>query len=285
MKILLTGACGKLGQITGDFLREQGWDVLGTDIRGGGHVRPADLCDFAACQELMAGMGAVVHLGNLSHQAMATPSEGYRRNTVCNFNVFQAAVEAGVRKIVFASSIQVYGMDAVFGSERAQLPPYFPIDAETPLRPRNWYGLSKKVSEEALAYFAAEHPQLQAVSIRFPRLVDFQDPGQVEWFRENHLEDVWRVLGWGEAAELIEACLSSDLPGYRNYLPAYPGTVLGMSPRRVAREYFPSVPLKCAWEELRTLIAIEEITRETGWLPSPPAWRPIPQGTAIPVPP
>ena len=273
MRILITGAAGRLGSVAIPQFQKAGFDVLATDA-----VLPeespsvpyevADLCDFAACQRLTAGVDAVVHLGNIPHQLRAEPSRGYRQNTSCNFNVFQAAVDNGVRKILFASSIQVYGFDRVGPPLELRNPGYLPLDENTPALTRNWYGLSKVTGEIALEHFARETPGLEAVALRYPMLVKAEARNR-QHFMEHGRVNVWRALERKEAANLLIACARASLPGYRHYLPVHPGTQLGFTPQQLIAEFFPDIPLTKPLEEITTLIDISRITLETGWYPQP----------------
>src|SRR5690606_4301358 len=83
------------------------------------------------------------------------------RNT---YHVCRAAVEAGVRKIVFASSIQAYGtcLNGPSTPGFLSVPLYLPIDEAHPLLPRGAYSLSKAVGAQTVAMFARRYPRLQA---------------------------------------------------------------------------------------------------------------------------
>ena len=272
MRILVTGAAGNLGSVTVKYLIENGYEVRATDLAMKHELSCpldlSDLTDYAACVRLVEGMDAVVHLGNIPNARMAPPPIGYRTNMSCNFNIFQAALEAGVERVLFASSIQVYGMEADGELRDNAVPPHFPMDRETPVCPQNWYALSKLAGENALEYYAGQHG-LDSVAFRFPMLVhwDMKPAGRVE---RKAYHNVWRFLTMMEAARLLEHCLRADLPGFRAYFPVYPGTVLGWTPQDVIREFFPDTPLRKPLEKIETLVDISHITRETGWAPTVP---------------
>jgi nucleoside-diphosphate-sugar epimerase len=285
MRILVTGAAGNLGSFTTKHLIEKGYEVVATDRQLRKTLPwPVDLVnleDFAACKRLAERMDAVVHLGNIPNPYAAIDQEGYRTNTSANFNVFQAAREEGVGKIIFASSVQVYGMEQCRRGVEDRLPVHFPFDRDTPINPQNWYSLSKAAGEQALEYFASQHG-LSAVSLRFPMLLWPEDPRPKAAYRRfRHL---WRVLAMEEGARLIEHCLRADLPGHRAYFPVYPGTVFGWTPREIITELFPDVPLRQPLDQIKSLVDITHITAETGWIPTPPAFLEEPAPTPAPLP-
>jgi len=113
MKVLVTGGAGRLGAVVCKELLRIGHDVLVTDQRHAAHLpgevpqRLANLCDSHAVYPLLQGRDAVVHLGNIPNLGLGpSPQEVLSRNVAMNVNVFRAAADLGVRRIVFASSIQ-----------------------------------------------------------------------------------------------------------------------------------------------------------------------------------
>jgi nucleoside-diphosphate-sugar epimerase len=89
--------------------------------------------------------------------------------------VFQAAVEAGIRRVVCASSINALGYN--FGVEfpEGQLR-YFPIDEDHPLHTTDPYSFSKQMIEEIGSYFWRREG-VSSVFLRFPAVYDLNAPG------------------------------------------------------------------------------------------------------------
>jgi UDP-glucose 4-epimerase len=79
-------------------------------------------------------------------QCQAHPRESLDVNVIGNFNVFQACVDAGVKKIVHASSSSVYGDGR-----------YLPTDEEHPFDNDLFYGATKVAGEQLLRCFGKEH--------------------------------------------------------------------------------------------------------------------------------
>jgi len=119
---------------------------------------------------LMSGVEAVCHLGNLPGFGGRGRAEGYLNNTASNYNVFLAATQAGVRRIVYASSVQAYGCFG-FSSGEGQgfvTPPlYLPIDEDHPLQVTDAYPLSKACGEWIGESFCRAHPDLTVWSLRY----------------------------------------------------------------------------------------------------------------------
>jgi UDP-glucose 4-epimerase len=106
----------------------------------------------------------VVHLAALPsiQQSFAEPAITYETNIRGTWNVLEAARCASVRRVIFASSAAVYGETGEEYSDSA-------LAEDLPLRPKNPYGLAKKVCEEIVALWARrslwEGPD--TVSLRF----------------------------------------------------------------------------------------------------------------------
>lgn len=276
MKITVTGAAGNFGKFVVRALHAEGHEIVATDqtytrelpVR----VELLNLQDADGCYRLLEGSNVVVHLGNQPYVARTQPHRGYTANVTANVNVFQAALDTGVGKIIYASSVQAFSgaryLNAKDGSFSPSQLPYLPLDGRMPPNPGNLYGASKVAGEELLAYYAKFHG-LSTVAIRFPFLLN---PAQVQFDlqrirREGALDEGASYLALPDAADLISAVIQADLPGFRIYLPASPGTTLfPMSVDEIVTRYYPDVPRR-AHDTFDNLVDITDITRDTGWIP------------------
>lgn len=146
-RILLTGASGNLGR----ELREKlsGWvDVLRlSDIaemapaRAGEEVQQCDLADFDAVKALVADCDGIIHLGGLSTEN--TFKNILSANIEGTYNIYEAARQHGIKRILFASSNHTIGFH-----ERETL-----LDADSPMRPDSLYGVSKGFGELLARYY------------------------------------------------------------------------------------------------------------------------------------
>ncbi|MBI4306497.1 MAG: NAD(P)-dependent oxidoreductase, partial [Chloroflexi bacterium] len=153
MKILITGTGGTIGSIlANDLSRDH--EVHGIDIRPvqRPRVHILDLTDATALPKAFAGIDAVIHL---AAERRHTRDIGWDilmpRNVVATANVFDAAKAAGVRRVVFASSMHVMGgyeEDEPYrsiaagrydGLDPAKVPP---VKGDMPTRPDGRYAVS-----------------------------------------------------------------------------------------------------------------------------------------------
>jgi UDP-glucose 4-epimerase len=264
-KVLVTGATGKLGVHVCRALIDAGYSVRATDKSDRRRQLPrnlelADLLDRNSCYRLVAAADAVVHLANYSDMVIKDAQKLFNENVAINMNIFQAAQEAGVKTIIFSSSIQVLG-------GRGYLP-YLPLDGDAPASPDNAYALSKLVGEIMLQYFARAH--MNCIAVRFPWLIE---PVKRKLHRYKSTDvtrsdGVFSFLSFSDAADLIVAIVRTSLPGFRIYMPAHPNNRLGLTAADVIKGYYPNVFLRCPLKEINALVDISRIEAETGWYPT-----------------
>jgi UDP-glucose 4-epimerase len=171
MKVLVTGARGKVGSAAAARLAHLGHDVVTTDLAPPAYERDepgappyvrADLTDAGVCHPLVDGCDAVVHAAALPDPLHDPPHVVFRTNLMSTFNVLEAAVRAGVRRIVHVSSETAPGFMFPY---REQLPHYVPVDEEHPLEPQDPYALSKVFGEQLCAA-AVRRADVTCVSVR-----------------------------------------------------------------------------------------------------------------------
>jgi nucleoside-diphosphate-sugar epimerase len=280
MKVLVTGAAGRLGSVVCDELSRQGYDVLGTDQRLAAGLkvplRLADLRQELAVYPLLEGRDAVVHLGNhASLHGAVTPATVLTENVAMNSNVFQAASDLGVKRIVFASSLQaMVRLDDGRQTSPPYTLPYFPLDGLAPANPgHNFYGLSKEFGERTLQLLAQRWPERCYTALRFPMLAG-------EQFLKRIAEPVARsALNWGEgltylpfadAAALVALVLQRQQPGYHQYFPAQALEVRGLTAAQLIDEFFPETPRRPPRAEIERLVDLGALEADLGFRPAPP---------------
>lgn len=158
-RVLVTGSSGRLGRSVVAVLADRGHEVIEVDLSvpaasPGAERIAADLTDAAQASAVLAGAraDAVIHLAAIAVPFSAPEQHILRTNASLAYNVMQAAVDAGVRKIVTASSPTVFG----YGSPAGWVPERLPLDEDVRPRPWNAYALSKLLAERTMEMFAAQ---------------------------------------------------------------------------------------------------------------------------------
>jgi len=160
--VLVTGAAGRIGSYFAEHARDKyalrlmvrGDEDGIDDIRGWGEVVEADLGDLDRLKEVCRGVDTIVHMAG-----DPGPSSLWQNlletNIIGTYNIFAAAKTAGVRRVIYASSIH-----AVSG-----YPPDVQVKTSEPVNPGDIYGVSKCFGE-ALCRYMAEKEGVSAIALR-----------------------------------------------------------------------------------------------------------------------
>jgi GDP-4-dehydro-6-deoxy-D-mannose reductase len=164
VKALITGAGGFVGPYLTSHLEEAGDEVVGTDLE-------VDVTDADGVHKafLAARPDVVYHLAAASHVGTSwlAPVDVLRVNAEGSLNVFLAAIEAGVQRVLLIGSAEQYGR---------LRPDQLPVAETTPLQPVSPYGASKAAAE-MLASHAFHGRGLPVISVR---AFNHLGPGQSE---------------------------------------------------------------------------------------------------------
>lgn len=226
MKVLVTGGAGFIASHVVDAYVERGHDVTVVDDLSSGrreNVNPkaellvADLRDRGTIEQLRGRGFELVnhHAAQIDVRvSVADPAADAELNIVATLRLFQAMVEEGVKKIVFASS-----GGAAYGE-----PVYAPQDEMHPLAPLSPYGCAKLSIDQYLGFFRAVHG-IRAVSLRYgnvygPRQRKDGEAGVVAIFGGALLDGhTARINGTGEqtrdyvfVADVVRANMAASEP-------------------------------------------------------------------------
>ncbi|MGF1448420.1 MAG: NAD-dependent epimerase/dehydratase family protein [Opitutales bacterium] len=274
-RVLVSGATGRLGHVLVTHLIEAGFQVRATDQRMARDmpvdVEVADLTRADVCYGLCEGVQAVIHLANIPSSGYTDPQRLVWINHTSNFNIFQAAVAQGARKLIFASSIQILGTRRRLVENAPDNDAGFtlPLSERTPIAPDNEYALSKQMGEETLRYFC-QNFGVSGIALRFPwlRPKSYLIEGRTSRrYRSSRLPDYVAWLVQDDAATLCEALLRANLPGYRVYLPSATEANDGGTLQAFYQRWYQATRLERPLEELESLVDIQTVVRETGWRP------------------
>lgn len=276
--IAVTGATGFLGRYISEELIARGVRVVGVvrdpsrapDLAAQGvEFRVADLLDREALARAFEGVDAIVANAGVTLQRIAT--DYYEINTGGTENVFRAAQEAGVRRIVQVSSVAVYRRPFRNETEDGDLARRW-----ARFLPTAGYRLSK-AQAETLAGRISEEAGLQLTIVRPGQMFGVQDPflsglrrflgGRVTvWplgFRQQLLYA--RDAAWAIAQTLHDDNAIGEVYNLTGPQFSFPEVVAAWrcAGGQVARLVIPiPFPFKFGWSNERAI-------RELGWVHTP----------------
>jgi UDP-glucose 4-epimerase len=160
LPVLVTGGAGYIGSHAVLALKDAGWRVAVIDdlSNGSREVVPDDVPFFqgSIAERVLVdsiiddlGIGAIMHFAGsiVVPESVEQPLKYYANNTLASHALISAAVDAGVKHIVFSSTAAVYGA-----------PKRVPIVEDDPKLPINPYGASKLMTERMLEDASAAYP-------------------------------------------------------------------------------------------------------------------------------
>lgn len=271
MRIAVTGSSGKLGSATVERLSADGHEVHGLDVAGaaGPGFTRVDLTDYGQTIDSLLGvtarfqgLDAVVHLAAIPVNGLVPDAATFHNNLTVSFNVLHAALRAGIRTIVTASSITAMG----FPFEEA--PEFLPID-ETVSRANNTYALGK-VAEEAMA--AQLVRWADGTSITALRFTNVVAPGEYGTFARASEPGYRRDLLFSyvdarDGAQAVALALERAEPGFEVYDVCASDNGTTVPSAELAATHFPGVPLRAGLGEFETLMSIDKARTGLGFEP------------------
>ncbi len=281
--IVVTGGSGKAGRAVCRHLVERGYSVLNVDVNASPDpvcpLLKVDLTDFAQVMDAMQWTGgkdhpfrkfrtpdAVVHFAAIPAPDLMPEELTFRTNILSTYNVFDAALRAGVRRIVWASSETTLGLP--FSPENP--PAYAPVDEDHPMRPESAYSLSKDLGEEMARQMARWNPGTTFVGLRLSNVMEPQDYARFPGWQDTPHFREWNLWGYIDArdcAQAVRKALHVDYEGADHFIIANADSVMTRPSAELMAEVFPKVALRGKVAGTDTLLSIEKARRVLGYEP------------------
>lgn len=281
--VCVTGAAGKVGRYAVSELLDHGYRVVAVDTVPHPTTLPAvwsrddftylrtDLEDFGDTVDALGGCDAVVHVANIPAPGLVPPARTLNRNNLMNTNVFLAAAQLGLEKVVWASSETTLGLN--FGDE-GRAPRYVPLDEDHYPYPATTYSLSKVVAETTAEHVAA-WSGIPFLALRFSNVILPEEYAAFAGYQDDPMKRVfnlWCYIDVRDAALACRLALESSVTGARAYVIANEDTVMERSSDALMDEVFPGTPRTRPLGEFEALMSSARARDELGFVPRHP-WR------------
>jgi len=178
----VVGGAGYIGSHTARTLKRAGHEVIIFDnlytgferLAAGFELVKGDILDASALAKVLPRADAIMHFAAHAYvgESVTNPKKYFHNNVEGGLSLLNAALDAGVKKIIFSSTCAVYGE-----------PAKVPIDESTSRQPVNPYGVSKMFFEQALEAYD------RAYGLRFASLRYFNAAGADESGEIGELHD------------------------------------------------------------------------------------------------
>jgi UDP-glucose-4-epimerase GalE len=175
--VLVIGGAGYIGSHAARALKRAGHEVIIFDNLSTGYERLAagfelvkgDMLDGAALVRVLQRADAIMHFAAHAYvgESVTNPKKYFHNNVEGGLSLLNAALDAGVKRIIFSSTCAVYGE-----------PAKVPIEENTPRQPVNPYGVSKLFFEQALEAYDRAYG-FRYASLRYFNAAGADESGEI----------------------------------------------------------------------------------------------------------
>lgn len=263
-RIIFTGGTGKAGRHAVPHLLAKGYSVLNVDLKPFDHpgvnTLITDITDsgqvFNALTTHFGFDGydrghppkapdAVVHFAAVPRVMINPDNKTYSDNVVGTYNVIEAAMKLGVKKVVIASSETTYGVCFAEGDKDYHS---FPLTEEYDSDPMDSYGLSKVVNEKTARAFAmrygADIYALRIGNVIEPHEYQRDFPGYLA-NPPSRKRNAWSYIDARDLGEIVHLCLQKNGLGYQVFNAVNDTITANMQTAEFLAKYAPDTPLSC----------------------------------------
>jgi nucleoside-diphosphate-sugar epimerase len=252
MRILVTGAAGKIGAHVVQDLVQHGHQIVATDNRplppevraNCAAIIYADIADPLATMTAASGCDGIAHLAAYPSPFRLTSAELLRVNVIGTQNILDAATANGIPRVVLTSSVGALGFS--FPTHPC-LPDYLPVDVEHPCRPQDTYGVSKRINEECAAAIS-RRTGITTIVLRPPFVADLAQTKEQGWMRrmierglQRRDESLWGYIDVRDQARAYRLSLESSLTGHHIFFTMADDVAVDATPQELAARFLPNL--------------------------------------------
>jgi len=260
-RIVFTGGTGKAGRHAVPHLKAKGYDILNVDLKPldceGVNTLIADLADsgqaFNALSQHFGFSGfdngkppsapdAVVHFAAIPRVLIEPDNVTFAKNVVSTYNVIEAAMKLGVRKVIVASSETTYGVCFAEGDKDFK---QFPLEEDYDSDPQDSYGLSKVCNEKTARAFAMRYGA-DIYALRIGNVIEPHEYGPFAHYAAHPMtrkRNAWSYIDARDLGEIVHLCLLKDGLGFQAFNATNDTATLNEPTEAFLKKHFPDAPI------------------------------------------
>ena len=283
-RIFFTGGSGKAGRHVIAYLLGQGHRVMNVDLvrldYPGVDNLIADITDsgqmfnamssYAGLDELEPGNGvppfdAVVHFAAVPRILIKPDNETFRVNTIGTYNLIEAAVKLGIKKVIIASSETTYGICFADGKTD---PHVLPLEEDYDVDPMDSYGLSKVVNEKTARAFQ-RRSGFDIYALRIGNVIEPHEYAELfpHFFKnpEVRRRNAFCYIDARDLGQIVDLCLKKDDLGFQIFNAGNDHNGAIIPSKELAETFFPGVPVTRDLDEHEALFSNRKIREVLGF--------------------
>ncbi|XOV93050.1 MAG: NAD-dependent epimerase/dehydratase family protein [Bacteroidota bacterium] len=283
-RIFFTGGSGKAGKHVVPYLIDQGYSVLNVDLKTLNHPNVdnliADITDsgqmfnamssYANFDEMETGSGtpnfdAVVHFAAVPRILINPDNETFRVNTMGTYNVIEAAVKLGIKKIIIASSETTYG---ICFSDGKTDPHQLPLEEDYDVDPMDSYGLSKVVNEKTARAFQ-RRSGFDIYALRIGNVIEPHEYKELFPYYFKHPEvrrrNAFCYIDARDLGQIVDLCIQKNGLGFEVFNAGNDTNGAVIPSKELIKRFFPGVPVTRDLEEYEALFSNRKIREVLGF--------------------
>jgi nucleoside-diphosphate-sugar epimerase len=201
----------------------------------------------------------VVHFAAVPRILIKPDNETFRVNTVGTYNVIEAAVKLGIKKIIIASSETTYGICFADGVTD---PKVLPWEEDYDVDPMDSFGLSKVVNEKTARSFQLRSG-FDIYALRIGNVIEPHEYAELfpHYFRnpEVRRRNAFCYIDARDLGQIVDLCLKKDGLGYQVFNAGNDHNGAVLTNKELLERFFPNVPLSRELDETEALFSNRKI--------------------------
>ncbi|MCF1432868.1 NAD-dependent epimerase/dehydratase family protein [Agrobacterium vitis] len=260
-RIVFTGGTGKAGRHAVAHLQAKGYSILNLDLKPldcpGVNTLITDITDSGQVFNALtthfgfdgydhgappSAPDAVVHFAAIPRVMIEPDNCTFSANVVGTYNVIEAAMKLGVRKVIIASSETTYGVCFAEGDKDYH---GFPLEEDYDSDPMDSYGLSKVVNEKTARAFAMRY-KADIYALRIGNVIEPHDYANFPGYLDNPMSrkrNAWSYIDARDLGEIVHLCIEKDGLGFQVFNAVNDTITADLPTREFLAKYCPDTPV------------------------------------------